>query len=477
MLNNSPLLQRARKESSKRKLYIPRRGRIRIVILLIVILLLLFFFFNRTTSNSSNYKKTEVKSAVVSAQAIDSTQKIKKKKTIQQLPKKISFANLPKIFKTQPLQFNTCIDTIQFKKKTLVCHYSLDTTLQKLGTRYFRRYHPKYGALVALAPRTGKVLSLISYTRSGEVPQGNRLYCRNIFPAASIFKTISAAAALEHGGLTLDSKLKLYGSNHTLYKYQLVKDLKNYREISLKKAFAYSINPVFGRMGIYLLGADVLQDYALKFGFNSNIPFELENEKPIFCYPDSSFTVAEVASGFNQTTLISPLFGALIAAAISNSGEIFKPTVIDSITSLKTGKRVYTSEPKLWRHTVKDITAKKLVTLMKLVAQRGTARKSFQYVKKSFRFNEIDYGGKTGSVDKDSLGKVDWFIGFSRHQSDMDQHISIGVVTVHDDNWTVHSSFIGAEMMRNHIRRIQIAKAEHEHSKKSQDSLDLRPRS
>jgi len=95
---------------------------------------------------------------------------------------------------------------------------------------------------------------------------------------------------------------------------------------------------------------------------------------------------------------------------------------------------------------------------MKYVATRGTARKSFNYIRKSYRFKDIEYGGKTGSVDKDGLGKIDWFIGFCRHKTDPDQHVAIGVVTVHDDNWTVHSSFLGAEMMRNYIRTMQITK-------------------
>ena len=45
-------------------------------------------------------------------------------------------------------------------------------------------------------------------------------------------------------------------------------------------------------------------------------------------------------------------------------------------------------------------------------------------------------------------------------KDDNKQHIATGVVTVHDEFWTVHSSLIGAEMMRKHIRKIQRVKKE-----------------
>jgi len=305
-----------------------------------------------------------------------------------------------------------------------------------LGKKYFKRYHPKYGAIVLIEPRTGRIL----------------------FPAASIFKTITAAAAIEKAGVKAKSIIRTTGRNHTLYKFQLEKELDQFREVTFQEAFAYSINPVFGRLGLHILGADGLQEYALKFGFNAEIPFELKNGKPIFIYPDTAFAVAELASGFNKSTMMSPLFGAMITAGISNNGQIYAPTIIDSIIDLKTNNTIYKRKNTLWRVPVQKSTAHELVELMRHVARYGTARKSFKYIKQSYRFEDTEYGGKTGNIDKNGLGKVDWFVGFCRHKEDSDQHVAIGVVTVHDDNWTVHSSYIGAEIMRKYIRKIQITK-------------------
>jgi hypothetical protein len=95
--------------------------------------------------------------------------------------------------------------------------------------------------------------------------------------------------------------------------------------------------------------------------------------------------------------------------------------------------------------------------LMNCVVRFGTARKSFVYVKRSGRFDDIEYGGKTGNVDMDGVGRVDWFVGYAAHKKDSTQQIAVGVATVHGPNWTVHSSYLGAEAIRAYIRAVQIA--------------------
>ena len=83
--------------------------------------------------------------------------------------------------------FQYCRNLLLRDKNRYIAHYSIDTAMQKHGETLFKRYHPKYGAIVAMDPVTGRVLSLISYTREDEDSLGEDLYCRSIFPAASIF--------------------------------------------------------------------------------------------------------------------------------------------------------------------------------------------------------------------------------------------------------------------------------------------------
>ena len=142
----------------------------------------------------------------------------------------------------------------------------------------------------------------------------------------------------------------------------------------------------------------------------------------------------------------------MIAAAISENGRMQKPVLIDSIYMGDTC--IYKAAKETWKIPIKESTSKELKKMMSRVSRHGTARKSFRYIHQSRRFSEIEYGGKTGSVDKDGIGRVDWFIGFARNPLEKEQQIAISVVTVHGPNWTVHSAYIAAEIMRIYIRSL-----------------------
>lgn len=222
--------------------------------------------------------------------------------------------------------------------------------------------------------------------------------------------------------------------------------------VSLMDAFAFSVNPIFGRLGIYTLGKNGLQSYAERFGFGQDVPFELELARSVVQIPDSSFGIAEIASGFNQTTRITPLLGALMAAAVSERGRMPRPRLVDSVTVVGEAQPRYRAQSQTWRTVMQPRGADELKQLMMGVTRYGTARKSFRIIKQTDRFRQMEYGGKTGSLDKDSVGRVDWFVGFARDPLNPSRRIAAAVVTVHGPYWTVHSSYIAAELFRSYIK-------------------------
>jgi cell division protein FtsI/penicillin-binding protein 2 len=299
------------------------------------------------------------------------------------------------------------------------------------------------------------VLALASFAGEGEPIDGKDLYLKSIFPAASVFKTIVAAAGIEKGGMTAKTPIQHFGRHHTLYKTQLQKDLKVSQDITLQDAYAYSVNPAFARIALFNVSKDIVADYGERFGFNKEIPFEYAAESGGMFAPDSDFSVAEFASGFNRKTTISPLFGALIAAAICENGAIYEPTVVDSVRSSKRDTLVYKRAPKVWRRAVKEQTASELRWLMNKVTHYGTARKAFRPLRDSPRFGQYEFGGKTGNVNQLGLGRVDWFIGFARNPNDKTKRIAVGVVTTHGEYWTVQSNYIASELFKKYIMQNQ----------------------
>jgi cell division protein FtsI/penicillin-binding protein 2 len=449
-MKQSPLLEKAKRISGAPHRSLPRKGRIRAALAVALIgIAAKALLFGDAAPGSGNRIPNQAQPAGGGKHARTPAKKTKKARAMD-------FADVRALMQQHAPRLDRGADTVHSDGMHLALHYSVDTALQRTARALMRRYHPRHGSIVALDPATGRVLALHTYDNPDDsVSLGSATAAKNIFPAASIFKTITAAGAIE-SGLEARSMLKTHGRNHTLYKYQLEPRLERFREVSLGEAYAYSINPVFGRLGIYVLKAEGIRDYGRKFGFNAAIPFELGGDKPLLTVTDSAFFLAELASGFNQSTRISPLFGALIAASIAADGVMPAPSLVDSIIDLRTGKRCYAAAPRPWRKPISARTARQMQTLMHNVARYGTARKAFRYVKRTSRFSRITYGGKTGNVDMASAGRTDWFVGFARHETDSAQRIAAGVVTVHGPYWTVHSSFVGAELMRHYIRNTQI---------------------
>ncbi len=465
--NQSPLLKKAERRNSRNGLRIPRKGRIRIAVLLTGAVLFYKFAVSKegaqTGSSLQNSTKAVFEAPVEQSKTVaDSMKEEAATGKAPRLrlpfvgPRELTRNDIAEILIDHRPNLNNAGDTLKSNGRRLAIHYSIDSVVQNYAKRLFVRYHPMYGAAVAVHPSTGRVLALVSYTNPESEPIAHDLYNKCLFPAASVIKLVTAAGAVEMGKLNSSSQIRAVGRNHTLYKSQLTPNPSQYRDISLRDAFAYSINPTFGRLGIYILKSMGLQEYGEKFGFNAPIPFDLPTETPIMSVADSNFAIAEIASGFNQRTLISPLFGALLASAVPAGGCMPTPFLVDSAVDVTTGENVYTAKPRLWRKPVTEKTAETLSDLMESVARYGTARKAFRYIKSSRRFDDIEYGGKTGNVNRDSLGRVDWFVGFAHHPIDEKQRIAVGVVTVHGPYWTVHSSYLGAEIMRKHIRTIQI---------------------
>ncbi|MBW2367264.1 MAG: hypothetical protein JRH15_05215, partial [Deltaproteobacteria bacterium] len=122
---------------------------------------------------------------------------------------------------------------------------SLNLPLQTYLIEKTRRSKSHQMGVVAMDPSTGKVLAMTG--KDLKNPEANP--CVNsAFPAASIFKIVTAAAVMESSGLDPGSNMTFNGGKYTLYKSQLKKQVNRYtNKISFRDSFAQSINPVFGK--------------------------------------------------------------------------------------------------------------------------------------------------------------------------------------------------------------------------------------
>lgn len=306
---------------------------------------------------------------------------------------------------------------------------SIDADLQKAITASLDTRHANRIGIVALDADSGRVLAMVSHDRDD--PGRNACLAADI-PAASIFKIITAAAALEKAGFEIESQIPFNGRKTTLYRNQLTATENRYTNYtSLKAAFAESINPVFGKLGKHELGRDVLEKYARMFYFNRAIDFELPVDESRFSISDTPYNWAEIGSGFNRDTTISPLHAAMIAASVSNGGRLMKPTIVNVAT--RENQTVYLRKKETLSRVFEPVTADSLKSIMNATLHQGTARRQFTNIGSHPVLSVLDMGGKTGSINNNARQiRFDWFAGFAADPSGS-RSIAIGILVAHKE--------------------------------------------
>jgi penicillin-binding protein A len=331
----------------------------------------------------------------------------------------------------------------------LMVQTSIVPELQKYIYHILERSQTKKAAVVVLRPHDGRVLAMASYRENGK--EGDNLCLASRFPAASLFKIVSAAAAIEKAHYTPDRALNFLGRAHTLYRNQLTKKVNRYStKVTFRKAFANSINPVFGKLGIYTLGRKTIVDYAQKFFFNRPIFFDLPISPSVIDVPEDPYSIAEIASGFNKRTLISPFHAALLACAVANGGKVMKPWVVKEIK--RDEAPVYEAHPGVLGVPITSKTARYLQAMMEDTVRYGTCRKSFWRLRRKKRFREFNLGAKTGTInDPSDVYKYDWITAFAMRKDNSDG-ICVAVLEVHGRKLGIRSREIARAIINYNIR-------------------------
>jgi peptidoglycan glycosyltransferase len=307
---------------------------------------------------------------------------------------------------------------------------SLDPVLQTALIKRFDKVNSRYIGIVAMNPKTGRILAFTGFNKT----KIDLNPCTtNKFPAASIFKIITAAAAAEKLGYSGDTQMKFNGQKHTLYKDQLKdRDNRYTNRISFRNSFAQSINPVFGKIGSSQLGKETLLKYGEAFGFNHKFNSEIKIAPSHLNVTEDTYQWAEIACGFNRDTTLSPIHAAMIVSIALNGGQIIEPTIIDRIIN-SSGQIVYNGPKPAYHHVISAKTSDMIQKMMETTVRSGTAHKTFRGYSRDEILKRLVIGGKTGSIyNKAHDARFDWFVGFAKTK-DRSEKMVISVVVAHEE--------------------------------------------
>ncbi|MFG3397087.1 peptidoglycan D,D-transpeptidase FtsI family protein [Streptomyces parvus] len=292
------------------------------------------------------------------------------------------------------------------------------------------------GAVVALDPSTGKVLSLvstpsynpevfagISFKESDRFtalekkkgkPLANRPL-RETYPPGSTFKILTAAAALEHGVVTdVDARtdaVSPYPLPLSSNKIGSEAGDAVCSKASMKTAMQYSCNNVFLDAAAEL-GEDRMRETAEKFGFNEDVYADEFGDMLATksLYPPKLDKPGTALTGMGQGSLTStPMQMAMVTAALANDGKLMQPYIVDELRGpdLSTLEK---NEPMEMSQAVSPETAKKVQEMMEHTAKEGSAQRAL--------IDGVTVGGKTGTAQRGVNVRDEvpygWFVSYGK---------------------------------------------------------------
>lgn len=287
------------------------------------------------------------------------------------------------------------------------------------------------GAVVALDPSTGDILAMVSSpdfdpttlashdrqeaTTARQAllddparPLENRAISGRLYPPGSVFKLVTAAAALESG--QFDESSVVPGPAE-LDLPQTTANLPNSGgrpcgpddRVSLTDALRISCNTAFGSVGLQL-GDDALREQAQAFGFGQELRVPLPVTPSTLPEDMNQPQTAQAAIG-QFDVRVTPLQIAMISAGIANGGTVMRPTLVRAVRSQDL-ETIEESEPSELSRAVSPETAATLTRMMTTVVTDGTGRAA--------QIPGVSVAGKTGTAQHaEGRPPHAWFTAFA----------------------------------------------------------------
>lgn len=299
------------------------------------------------------------------------------------------------------------------------------------------------GAVVALDPKTGAILAMVSkpgydpnalaghdvakVTKAwdgllddADRPLDNRAIAGRLYPPGSVFKIVTAAAALE-GGYTPDT---LVDGPASLDLPQTSASLPNdfagacgpNNKVSLLDALRISCNTAFGSIGLEI-GDDAIRAQAEKFGFGKALDVPLTVTPSSFPADPNPPQTAQSAIG-QFDVRVSPLQIAMVSAGVANGGVVMRPQLVKDVLSANGVDVIQRPQPERFSDAVSGQVTADLTRMMVAVVDDGTGKRA--------QIPGVQVAGKTGTAQQgEGRPPNAWFTAFAPAD---DPKVAIAVV-------------------------------------------------
>ena len=269
---------------------------------------------------------------------------------------------------------------------------NVDASLEQLRLDYLRyaQDSPEYTAGKA-AYRDALVAARLKQWRNRCISDG--------YEPGSTFKTITMAAAIDCGAVTLNDHFSCGGAEQIPGRAQLLHCWRHqgHGGQTTSQALQNSCNLAFAHIGLKL-GGERFYDYVQKFGILEKTGIDLAGEsggvffsKELIVDTDKWGTASLTSGSFGQTFKITPLQLVRAVAAVVNGGYLLEPYIVSEVIHAD-GSTLLKQEPTVLGRPISEETSKIMCAMIESVVTEGTA--------KNAAVSGYRVGGKTGTSEK-----------------------------------------------------------------------------
>ena len=278
---------------------------------------------------------------------------------------------------------------------------TIDQVVQYIAEReidkIFEKYHAKGAMIVVLDVKTGEILALANRPTYdlNDPSQYPTDYRRNraitdYFEPGSVFKIVTASAALNEGKVDLEDKFFCENGQYRVANHML-HDVHPYGWLTFKDVIGESSNIGTTKVA-QRIGASDVYNYGKAFGFGDLTHVDMSGEVTGVFKPLSAWSKTSIgAVPIGQEVCVTTLQLASAIAAIGNGGFYMKPYIVHAIVDRR-GEVIKAFEPQVVRRVISEDTSKKMREVLANVVVNGTGKLAQSKI--------FAMAGKTGTGQK-----------------------------------------------------------------------------
>lgn len=286
----------------------------------------------------------------------------------------------------------------------LTISHTIQYEVEKILRETVEQHQADNGTFIAMEVKTGRILAMANfpsfnpndYGKTEDISLFSNPAVSTPYECGSVFKTITAASAIDDGKIEPDTEYVDTGSvkeaGYTIKNSQE----KVYGKQTMTQVLENSVNT--GAIFIEKqLGNKKFADYVRAFGFGEKTGIELPNEAPgnIRNLEELRKDIQFFTASFGQGIAVTPLQLISAYAAVANGGKMMKPQIVEKI--IHSDGNIEEIAPKEIRQVVSEESAKKTGQMLLSVVKSGHGKRA--------AVPGYLVGGKTGTAQIAKVGE------------------------------------------------------------------------